>query len=273
MMAAPLAGPGALDDAALPVHPRTGLTAVGIVRGKPVWPIQGGSGEGEGGGGNGGQASTGTQQQSDQQTGQQQAGSGTQQPQQQAGQQQSTQQQDVNSLPDWAQKLVTDLRTENANRRTTAQTATQQAQTAQQQRDAVLKAMGLTADGKDAPPDVDTLTAQIEQQQAVAWTAAVELNVFRTAQAAGADGEKLLDSRAFIDSLDEFTEADPAAPDFRQKLGEHIKAYVEKHPQFKTQPQNTPPGKNGSDRAPGGSGGTRQPVKGLGSAIRAHYGG
>jgi hypothetical protein len=30
---------------ALPIHPRTGLTAVGIVGGRPVWPILGGSGE------------------------------------------------------------------------------------------------------------------------------------------------------------------------------------------------------------------------------------
>lgn len=31
----------------LPVHPLTGLRAVGIVGGRPVWPIRGGSGEGE----------------------------------------------------------------------------------------------------------------------------------------------------------------------------------------------------------------------------------
>lgn len=46
----------------LPIHPRTGLRAVGIVAGKPVWPIKGGSGEGgEGGdGGDGGGKGSGT---------------------------------------------------------------------------------------------------------------------------------------------------------------------------------------------------------------------
>ena len=44
----------------LPIHPRTGLRAVGVVNGRPVWPILGGSGEGgevgtgDGGAGQGG---------------------------------------------------------------------------------------------------------------------------------------------------------------------------------------------------------------------------
>jgi hypothetical protein len=37
-----------LDTLALPVHPRTGLTAIGLRRnGDPIWPVLGGSGEGE----------------------------------------------------------------------------------------------------------------------------------------------------------------------------------------------------------------------------------
>lgn len=205
-----------------------------------------------------------------------QAPTGTQQPQPpDTGQQQNTPQQptDLSTLPADVRKLIEDTRAEAAKHRTEKQTATQQAQAAQQQRDAMLKALGLTADGKDAPPDADALTAQIEQQQALAWTAAVELNVFRTAQAAGANGEALLDSRAFIDSLDDFTEDDPSSPDFRTKLDKHIKAYVQAHPQFKQTPQTTAPGQHGTDRPPGGSGQQRQPAKGLGAAIRAHYGG
>lgn len=34
---------GAMPDTTLPIHPRTGLRAVGIVGGRPVWPIRGGS--------------------------------------------------------------------------------------------------------------------------------------------------------------------------------------------------------------------------------------
>jgi hypothetical protein len=37
----------ALNEA-LPIHPRTGRQAVGIVGGRPVWPILGGSGDGQG---------------------------------------------------------------------------------------------------------------------------------------------------------------------------------------------------------------------------------
>lgn len=41
-------------DEALPIHPFTGLRAVGIVAGKPVWPIRGGDGTGGDGSGDGG---------------------------------------------------------------------------------------------------------------------------------------------------------------------------------------------------------------------------
>lgn len=44
----------------LPIHPRTGLTAVGLVNGRPVWPILGGAPEGETGSGSGGDGSGGS---------------------------------------------------------------------------------------------------------------------------------------------------------------------------------------------------------------------
>jgi hypothetical protein len=56
-----------LLDLDLPIHPRTGLQAVGIVGGKPVWPIKGGAedagdgaGDGGAGAGDGGNAGTST---------------------------------------------------------------------------------------------------------------------------------------------------------------------------------------------------------------------
>lgn len=215
--------------------------------------------------GTGGQAPQGTQNQNPPQGGQP-TGSGTQQ---QTGQNTA---QDVSSLPEWAQKLITDTRTEAAQHRTAKQSATQEAQAAKAQRDAILKAAGLNPDGTEAPPTPEALTAQIEQERAVAWTSAIELNVIRTALAAGADGDKLLDSRKFIDSLDTFTEDDPRAADFGEKLAAHVKGYVEKHPQFKTTTTTTAPTRAGSDRAAGNGGGTTRQPKGLGAAIRAHYG-
>lgn len=49
------------DDSVLPIHDYTGCRAVGIVNGRPVWPIKGGSGEGDGGeGGDDGQGGVAT---------------------------------------------------------------------------------------------------------------------------------------------------------------------------------------------------------------------
>jgi hypothetical protein len=214
-------------------------------------------------GGTGGQAPTGTQPPAapPAPTGQQ-PGSGTQ-----------PQPTDLSTLPADVRKLIEDTRAEAAKHRTDKQTATQQAQAAQAQRDKVLAALGFTPDGQQAAPDANALAAQLEQQQAVAWTNAVELNVFRTAQAAGANGEALLDSRAFIDSLDGFTEDDVTASDFRTKLKAHIKAYVEKHPTFKTATTTTTaPPRAGGDRPAGGSGTQPPRPLGLGAAIKQHYG-
>jgi hypothetical protein len=67
-------------DTSLPIHPRTGLRAVGIVRGRPVWPILGGDGTGDAGSATGQQTATGTDAGTGAvgtQTGQQTAGTGT----------------------------------------------------------------------------------------------------------------------------------------------------------------------------------------------------
>jgi hypothetical protein len=213
-------------------------------------------------GGTGGQAPTGTQPPAAQSapTGQQ-PGPGAQ-----------PQPTDLSTLPPDVRKLIEDTRAEAAKHRTEKATATTEAQAAKAQRDAILKAAGFTPDGKDAAPDANALAAQLEQQQAVAWTNAIELNVFRTAQAAGANGEALLDSRAFIDSLDAFTEDDPQGADFRTKLEVHIKAYIEKHPAFKANATTTTaPPRAGGDRPAGGSGTQPQRTQGLGAAIKAHY--
>ena len=185
-------------------------------------------------------------------------------------QQQAPAKTDLSTLPADVRKVIEDLRAESAKHRTEGQTAKQAVDAEKQRVAAVLKALGLNADGTDAPADPAALAAQIEQAQAVAWTSAVELNVFKAASASGLNAEALLDSRAFIDSLDQFTEADISTADFGTQLAAHIKAYGEKHPQFKTQ-QTTAPSRAGTDRA-GGSGGApaRQP-QGLGAAIRAHY--
>lgn len=212
-------------------------------------------------GGSAGQAPTTTQPQQNQQAPATAPGA----------QQQAPASQDVSSLPDWAQKLITDTRTEAAKHRTEKQTAAQQAQAAQAQRDAILKAAGLKPDGTDADPDPAALAAQIQEAQAVAWTNAVELSVVRSALAVGADSEKLIDSRAFIDSLDAFVDLDPNSAEFKTKLADHVKAYVDKHPTFKAAAPG--PARSGGDH-PGGAG--QPPAErgkgGISGAINRHYG-
>lgn len=145
---------------------------------------------------------------------------------------------DVASLPKWAQKIITDTRAEAAKNRTEKQTAAQQAQAATEQRNAVLKAMGLQPDGTDAPPDAATLTAQIQQANTEKWAAAVELAVYRTAK--DVDIATLMDSRKFVSSLDQFVGDNPSTPDFAERLNAHIAAYVEANPQHRTTPATVP---------------------------------
>lgn len=178
---------------------------------------------------------------------------------------------DLSTLPADVRKVIEDLRTEAAKHRTDGQTAKQAAEAEKQRVSAVLKALGLNADGTDAPADPAALAAQIQEAQAVAWTNAVELSVVRSTLAVGANAEALLDSRAFIDSLDQFVDDDPNSGEFKKKIADHVKSYVDKHPTFKAAAPG--PARSGGDH-PGGAG--QPPAErgkgGLGGAIGRHYG-
>lgn len=175
---------------------------------------------------------------------------------------QKTDPQDVSSLPEWAQKLITDTRAEAAKHRTDKQSAAQQAQAAQAQRDAVLKALGLNPDGKDTPPDPEALAKQVSDYKAVAWENAVQAQILRVSakQEVGADADALLDSNSFLDSLEEFVSLDPNTKEFRDKLAAHIKSWVDKHPKFKTQTQPAGPARSGGDHPGGGGAPTARPT-------------
>lgn len=175
---------------------------------------------------------------------------------------------DLSTLPADVRKIIEDARAEAAKSRTEKQTAAQQAQAAKDQRDGILKALGLTPDGKDAPPDPDALAAQIADSKGAAWETAAENAILRVAGPAGADADALLDSNTFLDSLVEFIEDDPKSAAFRTKMQAHIKAYVETHPKFKTAPAG--PARSGGDH-PGGAGPTNTRPKSLGDAVRTHF--
>lgn len=76
--------------------------------------------------------------------------------------------------------------------------------------DKVLAALGVENAGSKTP-DVDAITAQLQQAQAAERSRAVELAVLRAAGRNGADGDALLDSRQFLASLDGVDPNDTAA--------------------------------------------------------------
>lgn len=249
--------PGA-STGALPIHPRTGLTAVGIVGGKPVWPIMGGSAPA-------GEPPPTPAPPVPQPAPQPQAPTKASQPNK------GDQPQDVSSLPEWAQKLITDTRAEAAKHRTDKQTAAQQAQAAEQQRNAILKALGYTADGKQAPPDPETLAKQVDDYKAVAWENAVQAGILRVSTGLGVDADALLDSNSFLDSLEEFVDDDPTSKEFRDKLTKHVKGFVDKHPKFKTAPAG--PARSGGDHPGGGTAPTTTRPTSLMAAVQKSLGG
>lgn len=161
---------------------------------------------------------------------------------------------DLASLPADVQKVIADARAEAARYRTEGQTAKQSAAEAEKVKAAVLKAAGLNPDGTDTPKDPAALAAAVEQAQAAVWTTAVENVVLRSAGKAGADAEKLLDSRGFVDSLDPFVNDDPKTPEFKTKIAAHIAEFIDQQPQFKAQP-TVPAGPSGAPLAGGPGGG------------------
>lgn len=159
----------------------------------------------------------------------------------------------VESLPEPAQKLIADLRKENADRRTKA-TAAEQAQQAAIRE--LAKAAGIDLPGGPATPE--DLAAQLQAAQADATgrdTAlrdmAVRLAVFETAALHGANPGALTDSRAFLAKV---ADLDPKAEDFTTRIVEAAKTAAEANPTLKAQPPaggaSTIPGAGGSGEGP-----------------------
>lgn len=90
------------------------------------------------------------------------------------------------------------------------------------------KVLGL--DAGDTPPDPEQLTSHLEQARTDAWRNGTELAVLRAASRLGVNADALLDSMAFIDSLDDLTEADPRSAEFTEALAGKISAAVERDP-------------------------------------------
>jgi len=101
------------------------------------------------------------------------------------------------------------------------------------------KALGIVDD--DTPPDPDQLAQQLAAEQAKAKATAVELAVYRTAPAAGADPDALLDSRAFADAV---ANLDPTDPDAVKAA---VEAAVAANPKLAANPQPAGPARSGAE--------------------------
>ncbi|RBQ05159.1 hypothetical protein DQE82_26800 [Micromonospora sp. LHW51205] len=130
---------------------------------------------------------------------------------------------------------------------------------------AILKAAGLTPDGKTDPAEqLKAAAAERDKAVARARDTAIELAVYKRAGKAGADPDAVLDSRGFLSSV---AELDPDAADFDDKVTAAIKAAVKTNPKLSaTAGQGA--GKQGADHSGAGSGNKTKP-KGLAGAVTA----
>ncbi|SCL16368.1 hypothetical protein GA0074692_6872 [Micromonospora pallida] len=134
---------------------------------------------------------------------------------------------------------------------------------------AVLKAAGLTPDGKTDPAEqLKAAAAERDKAVARARETAVELAVYKSAGKAGADPDAVLDSRGFLAQV---ADLDPDAADFPDKVTAAIKAAVKANPKLASTPTGQGPGKQGTDHS--GAGGQKGKPKNLTDAITAKLGG
>jgi hypothetical protein len=140
----------------------------------------------------------------------------------------------VESLPEWAQKLIREARTGEAATRNKATAAEQKAKEADDRLKAVLKAAGIEVDKEDPLEVAKAAKEQADQERAAARAALREASVLRVA-GRDIDADGLLDSLGFLASIKEVDPSD------RDALKEAIDTWVKKYPRFKivevTEPQ------------------------------------
>lgn len=164
-----------------------------------------------------------------------------------AGQSNGQAAQDITGLPVWAQAELRRARSQAAKARTAPNDAAQEAR--QQLLQEITKALG--GETAELPPEA-AQALETAQHQALVRT--VELAVFRTAEKAGADPNRILDSRAFEDFLADNVNADPGDQAFNGEVADAIKAFVQENPQFAAQPAGPAPAARSSAPITGGPG-------------------
>lgn len=165
--------------------------------------------------------------------------------------------QDVKSLPEWAQKVITDARKDAGDNRV-AKTAAEQAAAEQK---AIVDAIN-AALNPGAAADPTKLAEQLAGERTGKRDAETTLAVFIAAQAAGANPVALLNRNDFTKVVKGL---DPSADDFSTKVTAAITAAVTADPTLKAV---LAAGKSAVDHGAGGSGegGSTRP-KSIGEAI------
>lgn len=151
--------------------------------------------------------------------------------------------QDVKSLPEYAQKMIADLRKEAADNRVARTAAEKAAADTKAVVDAINKAMNPNSEA-----DPKQLAEQLTAAQAKHREAEVRLAVFSAAGAAGANPAALLDRNSFHKAI---AGLDPSAADFTAKVTAAITAAVASDPTLKTV---RAAGASSTDHGAGGSG-------------------
>lgn len=251
-----------------PLATHAALDVLGYRRnGAPIYAIAGGNGEGEGGGqgGSGGDPAGGQPTGGDPSGGNgDPAGGGGQDPTSPKPGDPIAAEGEVDKLPQWAQRVIGDLRKENGKTRTTAREKAAEEARASLAQD-IGKALGIVAD--DEPADPAKLTEQLTASQAEARRTAVELAAYKAAHAEGARADRLLNSRQFADKL---AALDPGADDFADQLKQAITAEVDTDPElYRAGP--TAPARGGSEF--GGAPSSEKKPTNLSEAIAARMGG
>ncbi|MFB8763833.1 hypothetical protein [Nocardiopsis alba] len=128
----------------------------------------------------------------------------------------------VEDLPDWAQRIIRETRTEAADHRT-RRTAAERAL------DSIRKAIDPDAES-DQAPDADALATQLATERAARRDQAAELVLHRAAGDLGIDPGAVADSRAFERAL---AELDPGAEDFADQVKAAATKAAEDNPRLK----------------------------------------
>jgi hypothetical protein len=253
-----LGTPDASSDQHLPVHPLTGLQAIGIGSRGPIWPVLGGApDEGDGADGDGSDTTGGNdsgQQQdkpNDGDTGGKDSGQGANGTQNddtgKSGDDKKPEPKEVKELPQWAQKIVRDARTQAADERKAKE------KTEKNSKDTLEKiavALGLKKGEEVDPAKLqEQLTADVTKAHGERDEARLELAVFKAADKHGADPGALLDSRDFLKDVGALDATDK---DFASDLVDLIKQRVKDNPTRYAREAPKTPTKSGAEHMNGG---------------------